>query len=267
MTLRTSAPYLIRRRRRTSGGGSGPTYSSEMEALIDQGVLNAYNIPAESVLIAQNTFIEGLKSNGIYSIFDCLYISRGSLSDFSRMNVIDPTEETINSGGTFNAASGWILDGVSAYLTIGITPNNHQSESASTIGFFSQNGATLADFASSSMSPAKMQIRFNSAGLLRYGDNTTIVLDGALSQWNGSDGMYFIARNSTTTGYMSFNEFDQTFTEADTSNWSTDYIDHIGRRSATFDPGIMQFYAIGGLLTIAQKNTIRTLWSNYVASL
>lgn len=257
--------YSFRRRRRGSGGG-GFTPDATLQAVIDQATINTYAIPGDSVLEAQNTFIEGLISTSILSLWDCLYICQGSLSDFSRMNVIDPTEETINNGGTFNSVSGWILDGVDDYLDVGITPVNHASGNASTIGYFSQNGAALSDFISSSVSPAKMQTRLNSPGLLRYGDNTTVVLDGGLPEWNGSSGMYFFARDSDTTGYMSFEGTDQTFTEADTSNWATDFFDFIGRRSALFDPGIVHFYAVGAALSIAQKNTVRSLWGAYQAA-
>lgn len=255
--------YAFRRRRR---GGTSPSYSTEVQAVIDQGTSNSYSIPGASALSALDTFVTGLKSAGIYSIFDALYVCQGSLADFSRMNIIDPTEEITNGGASFNSASGWIMDGVSTYLHIGITPVNHQSGDASTIGYFSQNGSALSDFISSSMSPAKMQIRLNSPGLLRYEDNTTVVLDGGLTQWNGSNGMYFICRDSNTTGYMSFEGNDQTFTEADTSNWATDYMDYIGRRSTAYDPGIMHFYGVGGALSIAQKNTVRSLWGAYQAA-
>lgn len=139
ITIDVNGNYLVNRQENTFAGYP-TTLETEIQNLLTQADTDGYTKVSGFKLNKLQTFIKGLKDNGIYSLLDRLYVldTNGS-ADFSKYDVINPTVSgnklTLLGTPTFTALSGW--NGAATHaLNTNFQPAdgvNFQQDSASVI--------------------------------------------------------------------------------------------------------------------------------------
>jgi len=73
-------------------GGGGDTFDTDYQAVLDQASTQGYTAPSAAQQTIQNTLVEDLKTAGVWSKLDALYImANDGSSDFGRLNWASPS--------------------------------------------------------------------------------------------------------------------------------------------------------------------------------
>lgn len=229
---------------------------AEVQALLDQAAIDGYTPVNGTKLIKLNTFIKGLKDNGIYSLLDRLWITdTNGDSDFSRYDIINPTDSgrtlltvgtptfAINDGWTGAAASAldtqyvastdasnWLLDSCGLFL-------DQQAQTNSGHMYGALSGGGLAN---------RIDMQYSGGYAFTTNASALKLLAGARTS-----GSMMITRTGSTTSkrYLNGVEVD-TSTSVSTGlpSVSLYLLDRNGAGS-NFNNGTMAMFGIGGDLT------------------
>lgn len=107
-----------------SGSGS-VTFCSEYQAILDRATTLGYTLPSAGQQVKQNTFLEYLKTNSIWTALDRLWVfATDGSSDFARIDWKNPSGDlalAVNSP-TFSSNTGFTGNGSSSYLRTQFIP-------------------------------------------------------------------------------------------------------------------------------------------------
>lgn len=105
---------------------TGTSLDPATQTLLDQADTDGYTAASGTVLTALDTFIKSLKSDGIWSLLDVLWLpaTNGDV-DFAGYNLKDPTTFNLTrvNSPTFTSLEGFTGDGATSYLNSGWNPN------------------------------------------------------------------------------------------------------------------------------------------------
>lgn len=100
--------------------GGGSQYTSEYQAVLDRATALGYTQPSAAQKVKQNTFLEALKTNGIWNSLDFLYVYCTDASlQFARLNWKAPSSFE-GGGGAFSSNVGLVA---SSQITTTYTPS------------------------------------------------------------------------------------------------------------------------------------------------
>ena len=117
----------------------GTGNETEVDTLLAQATTDGYTACSGSVLTALNTLVAALKTDGIWTKLDALYImATNGDSDFACYNVKDPTSFNLTkvNSPTFTSLEGFTGNGSTSYLDTNYTPSTDGVN-------FLQNNASL----------------------------------------------------------------------------------------------------------------------------
>jgi len=120
-----------------------PGFDPDYQAVLDFATAQGYTLPSAPVQTAQNTLMVALKSAGIFTKVDRLYIfATDGNADFAGINWANPATTTnalrVNSP-TFQTKQGFIGNGVSAYI-------NTQLDNLATASKYVANSGHIAAY-------------------------------------------------------------------------------------------------------------------------
>lgn len=127
--------------------GGGVTYDSDYQALLTQATSLGYTLPSVTLRTKQNTLVTSLKSAGVWTIIDVLYVFRNNdtgLGNFALLNWKAPTlfACTLPVAPTYTV-NGYDGNGSTQYLSTNWTPStdgvNYQLTDASMFGYQHEN--------------------------------------------------------------------------------------------------------------------------------
>lgn len=130
---------------------SGVSYDESTQALLDQASTDGYTPASGTSLTALDTFISTLKSEGIWTLLDCLWLpATNGDSDFACYNLKDPTQFNLTkvNSPTFTSLEGFTGDGVSAYLDTNFTPSTDSisaSQNSQSFGIYTRSQSTTGN--------------------------------------------------------------------------------------------------------------------------
>lgn len=219
-----------------------------------------------------NTLIAGLKTDGVWTKLDALYIMAAHDAQAARVNAKAPSSvaSAVNSP-SFTTDLGYISDGTSSYLDTNINPataGGNYSQNSATIGVWSLTNVTdTLDFdIGNSSTNCRLNCRsalattfrgqLNNSGGVNFGDSTSVP---------NSQGMFTITRTSSSniTGYRNAIDLgSSTVTSASVTsanmfllNVGTDYSNR--RLAAAF---------FGGALTGTDVSNLHSRLSTYLTA-
>lgn len=109
--------------------GSGSSYTSEYQAILDRATALGYTHPSDAQKVKQNTLIADLKTAGIWTLLDVLYVfATDGSNDFALINWKEPSSYlgARVSTPTFTSNQGYNATVVNTqYLTTGWIPSTH----------------------------------------------------------------------------------------------------------------------------------------------
>lgn len=206
--------------------GSGPSFDSDYQAVLSRSAALGYTQPSKDQKILQNTLVSDLKTAGIWSKLDALYIMANDGSgDFGRLNWASPSNfELTNIGSpTFTSNQGFTgSTAQSAALDTGIIMDTN------TANFSIANGE-------GSFGGWSYYVKTPSGQALMGTDNITNDMRGGINDYimglqSGSanliSGLFHI--NITTTGSSSLAEQFQNGVYAATASGSRNMITYNG---------------------------------------
>lgn len=101
-------------------------YDAATQALLDQATTDGYTAANGTALTALDTFISTLKSDGIWTLLDALWLpATNGDSDFACYNLKDPTTFKLTkvNSPTFTSLEGFTGNGTSSYLNTNYSPS------------------------------------------------------------------------------------------------------------------------------------------------
>ena len=127
-----------------------PPFDEDYQAILDEASSLGYTAPSAAQQTLQNTLVEDLKTAGIWSKLDALYImANDGSSDFGRLNWASPSTFALSevSSPTFTSNEGFTGNGSSSTLDTGInmgvnTTQFNQSTLNGSFGGWSYNTKT-----------------------------------------------------------------------------------------------------------------------------
>lgn len=169
----------------------GVSYSSEFQAVLDRATALGYTQTA--LKSATDAFISGMVADGDWAEADIGYILATDQADFSRINIISPSNYLATTGGSgaaHTANTGWTSGGA-GYLTTGWNPATNgvqylQDDSSIHIGItVAPSGTGQTVFGSrNSGTGAAIRIFSSAATFLMNSSNTSTIPGGALFSTN-----------------------------------------------------------------------------------
>jgi hypothetical protein len=100
-----------------------PAFDADYQAVLDRATTQGYTAPSAAQQTLQNTLVEDLKTAGVWSKLDALYITANDgSSDFGRLNWASPSAFELSevSSPTFTSNEGFTGNGSSSTLDTGI---------------------------------------------------------------------------------------------------------------------------------------------------
>lgn len=246
---------------------SGASFDSDYQAVLDRGTALGATLPSADQQVIQNQFVLDLKSAGIWSKLDFLYVPAcdGNLA-FTYINWITPASFYITKTGTtptFTSNLGWDQSTFNSHLSTGFIPNTHgvnfTLNDASV--FYLPTNTTFANFDF----PIALAIptQYRSTALLRCTLNSGAAVDSTGSQVANSVN-HFQRTTSTHVQFYSNAVSKGNIASASTSR-STSEIRLILNTSNGAMPGIS---VVGGGASLAGLHTnLNTLVKAYRAAL
>jgi hypothetical protein len=188
---------------RGSGGGFDPATVTLINYLTAQGVP-----PSGADQTAYNNFIVGLKSAGIWSLFDVIYLFAAADQTAALVNLVNPGtfNATTVSSLTFTAYQGFTSNGTSSYVTSNFTPSsqgvNYTLNSASiaarslTAAGAANNNHRIVGRTTNDGTGRPSIIAFDTGSVYGSAINSASVNESSTD--SSSQGLYQISRNGST---------------------------------------------------------------------
>ncbi|MGH1436560.1 MAG: hypothetical protein ACRBG0_19105 [Lewinella sp.] len=132
-------------------GGGGPSYDTATQALLDAATTDGYTAASGSTLTALDAFITELKTEGIWTLLDALWLpATNGDSDFATYNLKDPDSHQLTkvNSPTFTSGQGF-TGGGTAYLNTNFNPStdgvNYTLNSAAA-GIYQRTNSKVLDY-------------------------------------------------------------------------------------------------------------------------
>jgi hypothetical protein len=115
--LRRVIPYI--KRSLSSGSGFEPEY----QAVLDYAIANSIDTPSDSINIRNNNRVKYLKDEGLFSLFDLLYLfdQETGKSNFAKINYTNPSSYYLHGSNqpSFVSGSGFKANGTNQFFETG----------------------------------------------------------------------------------------------------------------------------------------------------
>lgn len=253
---------------RLNSGGAG--VSAEYQAILDRAVVRSFTAPSAAQQTKQNTFLEELKTAGVWDELDVLYVTRNDVSSgFWRLNWKTPSSfELADVGaGVSKTASGIQGDGTATAANTTFVPSTNAVK-------YTQNNASVILQVNNNVATGKYSCGVLVSGIeitiaAKWSDNNFYgVVNGAPSSYNTyanstSVGFYQMIRTSSTSVKL-YKNGSQVDMETKSSNglpagdmWIC------ARNGASFSTHQIGFFAMGSNLE-SKASDIYNAWNTYI---
>jgi hypothetical protein len=108
------------------GQGQNSSFDADYQAVLNRAVALGYTLPSASQRIIQNNLVLSLKSGGVWTKLDILYIfANDGGQDFGTLNWKAPTlnQSTLINTPTFTTNEGFMGNGTSSYIDTNFNPS------------------------------------------------------------------------------------------------------------------------------------------------
>lgn len=258
--------------------GSSVTYSSEYQAVLDRATALGYSHPSSAQKTKQDTFLQALKTAGIFSELDLLYVTANDVTgNFWKLNWITPASYEITEPAgalTKTSNSGVASNGSSTYGLTSFVLNTHGvkylQDNASISYAIANNVAenkNICGVAGATTGDTRIAVRWGDGNY--YGNiNSTSALYNTYANATSIGFYQSIRRNSATIQlYKNGAKVDE---ETKVTNARPDtnplWICGSNTSPATHGTHILQVFAIGSNLE-AKASDFYTAWNTYITSL
>lgn len=255
-------------------------YCSEYQNYINYLNTNSITQPSGQTKAAQNQFVIDLKDAGIWSISDHLKImvSDGALNA-TDVDLITPgtNSSTRVSSPVFTLNDGIKFNGTSSYINTNWTPSaatNYTQNSAEQIIYLKEItlGTALIDGTRSSASNNVSSITpYYASGQANYGTNGTGTVTASDAQFDGTNGLYFWGRTSSSSQFVKKDAgarvtASNTSTTRSTRPFLIGVFNNNGSITLFNNRKVGMFWS-GGLLTTTQETLFKAAWDRYLTSI
>lgn len=256
--------------------GSGVSYTSEYQAVLSRASAQGYTAPSGAQKVKQNTFLAALKTAGIYSELDLLYVFANDVTgNFWKLNWITPAsyEATEPAGAVTKTSNAGIAgNGSSTYVSTNWIPGTNNVK-------YTLNDASVLMYVNNNVAEAKY-----ACGLTAGGNEITIApkwsdnnfygcINAASANFNtyanaSSIGFYQMTRAASNNMKL-FKNGSQVDTETKNSlgipaGGNSLWI--CARNASSFSTYQVGFFAVGSNLE-AKASDFYTAWNAYFTSL
>jgi len=253
-------------------------YSSEYTAILDRATALGYSLPSDAQKVKQNTFISALKTAGIFSELDLLYVFANDVTgNFWKLNWVTPASfEITETAGALTKTSnvGINGNGSSTYANPNWIPSTNAVK-------YQLNNASVAMYINNNVAEAKYACGIVSSGneltlAPKWSDNNLYgCINAASANFNtyanaSSVGFYQMTRASSTNMKV-FKNGSQVDTETKNSSVLPATAGGSGIWICGRNPGSLSTYQIGffavGSNLEAKAADFYTAWNAYFTSL
>jgi len=259
------------RRRRFGGGGGG--FDSDYQAVLDYATTQAYTLPSSGQQTLQNQLVLDLKSAGIWSKLDLLYVfATDGDSDFASINFLDPNNYEITevNSPTFTTNVGFTGDGTSALLYTNFDPStdrvNYDPKGGDGQRFVWASDTGSSGIIMSSLSAGGSNVndrlRLNNLG---SASNRIMTTDGSLPIILTGSGLWYTEFDGSNRNYYLNDSLFTSISDSSTTNsYQTDW--QLLGDSSYYD-GTIKFHGIGSLLSATEQTDLYNALDTYNSSL
>lgn len=256
------------------GGGSG--YTTEYDTLLARATTLGYTAPSDAQKVKQNTFLAALKTAGIFSELDLLYVFANDVTgNFWKLNWITPASYEITEPAgalTKTSNAGIAGNGSSTYANTNWVAGTNGVK-------YVVNDASIALYVNNNVAEAKY-----ACGVVAGGNEITIApkwsdnnfygcINAASASFNtyanaSSIGFYQMTRAASNNMKL-FKGGSQVDTETKNSTSAPSLASPVwicGRDGSSFSTYQVGFFAAGSNLE-AKASDFYTAWNNYFTSL
>ena len=181
-----------------------PSFDPDYQAILDRATSLGYTLPSSQVKIAGNNLVETLKSDGIWSELDVLYVpATDGDSSFATLNWKSPAnfQLTLNNSPSFTPRRGFGGDGISSNISTNfnfqtqIATSKYQQDNAHRAAFLMRASYNSSSNAIDGMTTASVNRMTNSSNVVQR-INSSGNVTGAVLMLGG--GFKAISRTSST---------------------------------------------------------------------
>lgn len=241
-------------------------FDADYQAVLNRATALGYALPSAAQQILQNQLVLDLKSAGVWTKLDVLYIfANDSGADFATLNWKNPNAHqatavnspvfTTNVGFTGNATNQQYIDTNFNPATSGV---NYTLNNAGRFVWVSAQSGT-GPFDGNSTGGSNRILNANSASQSINSGNINTAIDfGQINAWRAINRV----NSSDVVAFTSTTRFDRTATStsvASLNQW-------VLRTATVYGLHTINFYAMGASC-VSENDTFRDAISNYMASL
>lgn len=250
--------------------GGAPSYDTATQALLDQATGDGYTAASGDTLTALDTFIATLKSTGIWTLLDVVWLpATNGDSDFACYNLKDPTQFNLTKvNSPTHDSGGFTGDGISAFLDTGLNLLNdgvNYTRNSSSAGVYMRSlTAGQSEMGACNATGSNGFIIGRNFGNRDFNSINNGVTNNA-APVNTDAGLFFLNRTNSTSYTSNINgSVFRTYSRASTALENTD-VAILARKNSTtplqFSTGQVSFSFLGGDLSsqaTAFYNAIQT---------
>jgi len=248
------------------------SFSVEYQAILDAAEALGYTLPNSSIQVAQNAYLEKMKSSGYWYTRDLLYVFKtgdSSLSDFATINWITPGLYRITKvNSPTYSVDGYTGNSTSSYLDPGF---NQLTNSV----YYTRSSASRFSYITTAGSPEDTTNPID--GCAGTADNLMMGANTTVQRVNQSTTNLVSPIDLTGTGYKALDRPDSSTvigysettktTVTRTDNNIVNASKMILRANAQYGNTVISLYGFGSSMTETMHNTVRQDYLDYVSSL
>ena len=247
--------------------GSGVSYFSKVETLLDRAVALGYSVPNSTILAELSNFYED--TDDVLSLLDIAYMGgNGGSQAFSFLNIINPSLYEIDApAGITYGTTGWLPNGTTQYLSTNWNPAtngvNYTLNAASRGAWVRVLPATVLVIDGTITTGSRNTMRSQSSSTLQKINQGSGALAGALD-FTGTD--YVAINRSDANAIQGYKALVKTETTAAAISVISEEQTIFKNGTAFGDPRLL-FYFCGGSLTEVQHNKLRNNLFTYFTNI
>jgi hypothetical protein len=250
------------------GQGQNSSFDADYQAVLNRAVALGYTLPSASQRIKQNTLVLALKSGGIWTKLDVLYIfANDGGQDFGTLNWKAPTlnQATLINSPTFTANQGLQGNGSSSYINTNFNAvtqgvNYVQNDASRYLYLYTASGTGALD----GKSVASINNTIRGATSSQRINQGNIGLTGGTFDFTAIQGMKSIHRTNSTNVEL-FNATTQGSRTATSASMNSNN-QFVLRSGSLYGAHRVSMYANGASL-VAENTAFVNAFNTYITSL
>jgi hypothetical protein len=254
------------------GQGQNSSFDADYQAVLNRAVALGYTLPSASQRIKQNTLVLALKSGGIWTKLDVLYIfANDGGSNFGTLNWKAPTlnQATLINSPTFTNNQGFTGNGTSSYINTNFNPAtqgvNYTLNNASRHNFVRTQSITASTLDGVGSGNSNATVGVNTT-LLRINQGATSLPTSA--DYSGSNVLKSIHRTSVSNVelFVGTTQTSRTFNSTTVINEQQLILARGVNVTGSYGGSQVSMYSMGANL-VAENTAYVNAFNTYITSL